>query len=76
LSGVTGDSEIIATAYVSLRNAIEHHGGIPRGDIALRLKRFQLITSGGTLIGGPMILEAGEGISLRVDATERVFKKG
>jgi hypothetical protein len=76
LCGLTGESELEANAYVQLRNAIEHHGGVPAKDIILTLKALQLITTSGSIITGPMTLEAGEGIAMRLDIHKKICPKG
>ena len=73
---ISSKSSESAKAYFKLRNALEHHNGIPKEDINLTLTQLQMITTSGEVITGPMILKEGEGVAVRIHSEERVFTKG
>jgi hypothetical protein len=63
----------MALNYNKLRNALEHHHDLPKGEIKVSMRRMVLSVGGEEIKGFPFVVPGGGGIDLKTIEIEKVF---
>jgi hypothetical protein len=66
-------SKAAAKEFVTLRNCLEHHDGIPSRNIAITVSEIQFTTTTGRVVNPPCVLEAGEGLQVGMNRAVMTF---